>query len=167
MGKKDKKKQQFTANNKKMKDKPMAQGPSCQKESSRTLSHNPEFITLQADFFKVLADPVRLQIIELLTQGPLCVCEIEPFFEKSQAAVSKHLKALLNAGIITLTPEGTKNIYSLRIPKVLDVLHAGEAYLELNIRKQEDHIRRLKSPKSWIKALLWPVSLSFIDTMLR
>ena len=116
----------------------------CQKDSSRKFSHTLEFTDLQAKFFKVLADPVRLQIIELLAQGPLCVCEIEPYFEKSQAAVSKHLKALLNAGIISLRPEGTKNIYSLKVPQVLDVMRVGEEYLNIQLKKQEEELLRLK-----------------------
>jgi ArsR family transcriptional regulator len=45
---------------------------------------------------KALADPVRLQLVDVLRKhaGKVCVCELVPLFELSQPTVSHHLKVL-------------------------------------------------------------------------
>jgi ArsR family transcriptional regulator, arsenate/arsenite/antimonite-responsive transcriptional repressor len=51
---------------------------------------------------KALADPVRLQIVDVLRKhaGKVCVCELVPLFELSQPTVSHHLGVLRKAGIV-------------------------------------------------------------------
>jgi ArsR family transcriptional regulator len=51
---------------------------------------------------KALADPVRLQLVDVLRQhaGKVCVCELVPLFDLSQPTVSHHLKVLREAGIV-------------------------------------------------------------------
>jgi len=54
--------------------------------------------TVLADFFKALAHPTRLQILELLRPGERCVCEIFPALEMEQSNVSRHLSVSLEKG---------------------------------------------------------------------
>jgi ArsR family transcriptional regulator len=51
---------------------------------------------------KALADPVRLQLVDVLRKhaGKVCVCELVPLFDLSQPTVSHHLKVLRDAGIV-------------------------------------------------------------------
>ena len=51
---------------------------------------------------KALGDPVRLQLIDVLSKhaGKVCVCEFVPLFDLSQPTVSHHLKVLRQAGIV-------------------------------------------------------------------
>ncbi|MDI9614303.1 metalloregulator ArsR/SmtB family transcription factor [Methanothermobacter sp.] len=49
---------------------------------------------------KALADPTRLKIIHLLSDGELCVCEIMAALEKPQPTVSHHLNILKRAGFL-------------------------------------------------------------------
>jgi len=51
---------------------------------------------------KALADPVRLQLVDVLRKhaGKVCVCELVPLFELSQPTVSHHLKVLREAGVV-------------------------------------------------------------------
>lgn len=54
--------------------------------------------------FAVLADPVRLRLLSLITSvpaGEACVCELVEPLERSQPTVSHHLKILADAGLIT------------------------------------------------------------------
>jgi len=55
-----------------------------------------------ASVAKALADPVRLQLVDVLRKhaGKVCVCELVPLFELSQPTVSHHLKVLREAGIV-------------------------------------------------------------------
>jgi ArsR family transcriptional regulator len=52
---------------------------------------------------KALADPTRLRIVDALRKSvpeAVCQCELLPLFSMSQPALSKHLKILVNAGVI-------------------------------------------------------------------
>jgi ArsR family transcriptional regulator len=54
--------------------------------------------------FKVLADPVRLQLLSLIASaatGSACSCDLAPLVDKSQPTVSHHLSVLADAGLIT------------------------------------------------------------------
>ena len=44
--------------------------------------------------FKALADETRLRIVELLTQGELCVCDLMDVLEEPQSKISRHLSYL-------------------------------------------------------------------------
>ena len=61
------------------------------------------------DFTKVmkaLSDPNRVKIIKLLQQKSMCVCEMRAALEISQPNVSKHLKILVESGIIDYQKDG-------------------------------------------------------------
>ena len=51
---------------------------------------------------KALADPVRLQIVDVLRRqaGEVCVCDLEPLFDISQPTLSHHLRRLREAGLV-------------------------------------------------------------------
>jgi ArsR family transcriptional regulator, arsenate/arsenite/antimonite-responsive transcriptional repressor len=55
-----------------------------------------------AQVAKVLGDPVRVQLVDVLRKhaGKVCVCELVPLFDVSQPTVSHHLKVLRDAGIV-------------------------------------------------------------------
>src|SRR3954447_23975258 len=51
---------------------------------------------------KALADPVRVQLVDVLRKhaGKVCVCELVPLFDLAQPTISHHLKVLRQAGIV-------------------------------------------------------------------
>lgn len=51
---------------------------------------------------KALADPIRLQLVDVLRKhaGKVCVCELTPLFDVGQSTVSHHLRVLREAGIV-------------------------------------------------------------------
>lgn len=56
-----------------------------------------------AEVVKALADPTRLRIVDTLRKAApeaLCQCEFVPLFDMSQPALAKHLKVLVNAGVL-------------------------------------------------------------------
>jgi ArsR family transcriptional regulator len=61
-----------------------------------------------AGIAKALADPVRLQLVDVLRKhaGKVCVCELVPLFDLSQPTVSHHLKVLREAGIVNSERQG-------------------------------------------------------------
>ena len=74
------------------------------KTKKRKLS--PEALALVAERFKVMSEPLRLRILQELEGGEMSVMEITEAVESSQPNVSKHLKVLLDAGLIVRRQEG-------------------------------------------------------------
>jgi len=63
-------------------------------------------------YLKAISDENRLAILNLLKQGPLCVCEIFPALNIPQNLTSHHLKALRDSKLVESKRKGTKIIYS-------------------------------------------------------
>src|SRR3954471_9560063 len=78
-----------------------------------------------AGLAKALADPVRLQLVDVLRKhaGKVCVCELVPLFDLSQPTVSHHLKVLRDAGIVDSERQGLW-VYYYVLPGALDELAA-------------------------------------------
>ena len=70
-----------------------------------------------SEIFKALGDPTRLGIMQLLTGKEMCVCEIIEAFDKSQPAISRHLKIMKQAGLLSEVREGKWIMYSIK-PKI-------------------------------------------------
>jgi ArsR family transcriptional regulator len=77
---------------------------------------------LEADVFGVLAHPARLQILELLRAGEVCVCHIQAVLGQRQAYISQHLLALRQAGLVTNRKDGLRVYYQVYDPQVFTVL---------------------------------------------
>ena len=76
-----------------------------------------------AEIAKALGDPTRLQIVDVLRQyaGKTCVCDLEPLFDISQPALSKHLKKLRDVGLIDVERRGVWAYYYVK-PDALEEL---------------------------------------------
>lgn len=85
----------------------------------------------QADFFKALGHPTRLQIIELLREGEKCVCEIVPALQLEQSNVSRHLAILKKEGILVSEKRGLKVIYSCRNADIFKLLDLSKKIFSL------------------------------------
>ena len=65
------------------------------------------------DPFTAIADGNRRYVLEELRRGPKSVNELASGLDVSRPAVSQHLKILLDAGLVSVSSEGTKRIYAL------------------------------------------------------
>ncbi len=65
------------------------------------------------EVLKALADENRLNIIDILSCGELCVCDIMEGLELTQPTVSHHLKILRSAGLVSTRKEGKWRIFSI------------------------------------------------------
>lgn len=74
---------------------------------------------------KVLADPLRRRIVELLAEEELCTCHLVEETGAGQTTISNHLRVLREAGMVETEPCGRFTYYRLR-PEPLQVL-ADEA----------------------------------------
>jgi len=76
----------------------------------------------EVKIFKALADKTRLRIVEFLKNGERCVCEIIPITDKSQPAVSQHLRILSEANILESRKEGTNIYYRVKNKKFMEII---------------------------------------------
>jgi ArsR family transcriptional regulator, arsenate/arsenite/antimonite-responsive transcriptional repressor len=74
--------------------------------------------------FHALSDPIRLEILSYLANGEKCVCDIVPHLNLIQPLISRHLKILRDAGILRCRKDGTKRMYSIVEPRILNVIDA-------------------------------------------
>ena len=82
----------------------------------------PQEVMLQvSEYFSILSEPMRLRILNLLQDEEKCVQELVDATETSQANVSKHLKVMLQAGILTRRSEGTSAYYGIEDPLIFEL----------------------------------------------
>ena len=81
----------------------------------------PEALELVAARFKVMAEPLRLRILQELEGGEMSVGEITEAVESTQPNVSKHLKMLQEAGLLGRRQEGNTVYYSVADASVFEI----------------------------------------------
>ena len=82
-----------------------------------------------AGYFRVLAEPVRLKIVQCLEGEERSVLEIVAATGLRQAHVSRQLGQMAADGILERRKEGTRVFYSLRDRSIVDLLDRAEAAL--------------------------------------
>ena len=80
-----------------------------------------EALQLVAARFKVLSDPMRLRILQVLEGGEASVSALTEAVESTQPNVSKHLKTMQDAGLLARRQEGNTVYYSIADPTVFDL----------------------------------------------
>ncbi len=87
----------------------------------------PEEETLYdlAELFKVFGDSTRIQILSVLMEKELCVCDLADLLGVSQSAVSHQLRILKQSRLVRYRREGKQVIYALADDHVVSILHQG------------------------------------------
>ncbi len=94
---------------------------------------------MRAGILKAMAHPSRLLIIDALNErGEMCVCDLVELVGADQSTVSKHLSVLKQAGLVNDRKEGTKSLYRLARPCVLNFFACLEQVMEENLRAQQE-----------------------------
>ena len=73
-------------------------------------------------FFKALGDETRFKIVRYLLNHEYCACDFTSMTKKDQTTVSRHLKVLVDAGVLKYKKNGRNIIYSLRDKNVKNAL---------------------------------------------
>ena len=70
-------------------------------------------VELIAERFRVLGEPMRIRLMDVLREGPATVQELQQATDASQQNVSKHLGLLLRSGMVSRTKEGNYSRYAI------------------------------------------------------
>ena len=108
--------------------------------------------------FAALADPTRRAIVERLAHGKATVTELAEPFNLSQPAISKHLKVLERAGLISQGRDAQRRprqLEPVRIKQLSDWIGSYKQYLEASYERLENYLQTLQGkedPHDHLKA---------------
>jgi DNA-binding transcriptional ArsR family regulator len=102
-----------------------------------------EVLQQVAEYFSILSEPMRLKLLNLLKDGEKCVQELVEATSTSQANVSKHLKVMLQAGILSRRTEGTSAYYRVEDPLIFELCNLVCDRLAERIEEQARQFRAL------------------------
>ncbi len=100
-------------------------------------------LTQIADYFRVLSEPSRLQVVCALKPGAKKVSEIIDETGLGQANVSKHLKILAQAGIVQRQPQGVSVYYEISDPIIFQLCELVCQRLKIQLQEQMEILEGL------------------------
>jgi ArsR family transcriptional regulator len=108
------------------------------------MKQNSEY-RLQADLLRAMAHPMRLAILDILSQtGECCVCHMTAILKRRQPYVSQHLMVLRSKGLVTDRKDGTLVYYRLADERVGDLVVLTRQVVEAS--SGEVHLRDVPRP---------------------
>lgn len=117
----------------------------------RKNSQNKTIYEMQAEICSALANPVRLQILDLLSEGEKTSSQILEQIKVPKANLSQHLTVLRDAGIVQSRKEGLFQYVSLSFPKIKEACALVRSLLIEKIaieeKKNSELIRELKAQR--------------------
>jgi DNA-binding transcriptional ArsR family regulator len=114
-----------------------------EQEDYKIAQLSPTALNMMADFFKVLSETSRLQILCSLKTGAKNVTEITETSGLGQANVSKHLKLLAHAGIVSKRQEGACIYYQIANPFIFELCELVCDALSVQIQQQSQQFAQL------------------------
>lgn len=106
---------------------------------------NPEELAARAKVMKALASPVRLKIVDELSRGERCMCELQPMFPMNKSTLSRHVAELRNVGIIGERREGVRSYLRLLTPCVLSMFDCAMGVIRAEAKRQADVVNGWKA----------------------
>ena len=95
----------------------------------------------KAEFFKALAHPLRIRILELLRSGPLSVTQIQDATGAPASSVSQQLAVLRGRSIVTTQRRGTTIIYSVADAELFELLDVVRRIFNAHLAETIDMLR--------------------------
>lgn len=83
-----------------------------------------------AETFKILGDPTRVKILQILSKRELCVCDIAAVLEMGQSAISHQLRILRSARLVKYRREGKMAWYSIDDDHIANLLYQGLQHID-------------------------------------
>jgi DNA-binding transcriptional ArsR family regulator len=98
--------------------------------SLSTFGKRKKLYEARARVIKAMSHPTRLFIVEELSKGERCVCDLTDMVGADISTISRHLSILKSAGIVEDDKRGTQVFYTLKVPCVLNFFTCVESVLE-------------------------------------
>ena len=92
---------------------------------ARNALSDPYTVDALSELFKVLGDPTRIRILQVLHDSRLCVCDIAETLQMTQSAISHQLRVLKQARLVRSRRDGKTVFYSLDDDHVRTMMALG------------------------------------------
>jgi len=104
-----------------------------------------ELQTLKAEFFRALAHPARIRLLEVLSErGEQSVQALQARVDLDQPIVSQQLAKLRASGVVVGRKEGTTVLYALANPRIADLLAVAKAILSHRLTGHRSLLQELR-----------------------
>jgi ArsR family transcriptional regulator len=101
-----------------------------------------EIPRLKAEFFKTLGHPLRIRVLELLSEGEHSVGALLDQVDAEQPNLSQQLAVLRRAGFVTTRREGASVVYALADPRIAQLLAVARQVLIDMATATRDELQR-------------------------
>ena len=91
---------------------------------------------LKAEILAAIAHPNRIRILEQLQEGVRCNCELAPALDLEQSNLSRHLKILVQAGILTSWKDGLRVNFKVADDRIFKILGIAAAIARQKVEKK-------------------------------
>lgn len=102
------------------------------------MNMNYQQAKLRADIMKALAHPLRVLMVNALTQEDRCVCELNQLANRNQSNISRHLGVLKKAGIITERRVRNKVFQHLQTPCILKAFDCAVEVIKADMSHKQE-----------------------------
>jgi len=110
-----------------------------------------ELQALKAQFFKALAHPIRIRILEILVNGEARVQDMQKTLDLDQPIVSQQLAQLRATGIVFARKEGTTTFYGVADPEMADLLRVAKRILNRRLVGVQSLLRELAGERGELR----------------
>lgn len=118
---------------------------------SSMIESSPTALAPVAEYFKVLSEVSRLQVLCALKSGAKNVTEIIEITQLKQANVSKHLQILAQTGIIKRQPQGVSVFYEIADPIIFELCELVCQRLALQLSEKSQQLKQLENSALGLK----------------
>lgn len=99
---------------------------------------------VKADFFKTLAHPARIRVLELLREGERSVGELIPEVGLEASHLSQQLGVLRRANVVQARKDGSSVRYSVTDPRIFELLEVAKAILTTSLSESRQLLAELE-----------------------
>jgi DNA-binding transcriptional ArsR family regulator len=104
----------------------------------------PQLQVFKAEFFKALAHPIRIRILEILVRGERGVQDLQQVLGLDQPTVSQHLAVLRAKNIVQARKDGTAVRYTVRDTSLRDLLAIARRIFDNHLIGTQTMLRELR-----------------------
>jgi DNA-binding transcriptional ArsR family regulator len=96
---------------------------------------------LKSEILEALAHPNRIRIVESLREGPRCNCELAPGLNLEQSNLSRHLKILVQAGVLFSWKDGLRVNFKVADDRIFKILDIASVIARKGITRRADALQ--------------------------
>jgi len=97
---------------------------------------------MKADILAALAHPNRIRIVEYIRRDVRCNCELAPALELEQSNLSRHLKILVQAGILVSWKDGLRVNFKVADDRIFRILEIATAIARREVGKRAEALEQ-------------------------